>query len=105
MKRFRGLVPGIADEEILSKRLPFQTIVELPELRFNPFRDRLVSVFSSEEDGCLSFEDFLDLVSVLNENAPLQLKADWAFRVFGNYMWHVTISEPQNPSIHEFYVV
>ena len=28
------------------------------------------------------FEDFLDMMSVLSENAPIQVKAEWAFRIF-----------------------
>ena len=35
------------------------------------------------EDGCMSFEDFLDMMSVLSQDAPVELKADWAFKVFG----------------------
>lgn len=59
------------------------------ELEFNPFCDRFCLVFSTaetekgEEAGSLSFEDFLDLASVLSEKAPAELKADWAFRIFG----------------------
>jgi Ca2+-binding EF-hand superfamily protein len=40
-------------------------------------------VFS--EDGCgnLTFDDFLDMFSVLSEMAPLELKLKYAFRVYG----------------------
>ena len=31
----------------------------------------------------MSFEDFLDMMSVLSQEAPVELKADWAFKVFG----------------------
>lgn len=31
----------------------------------------------------MSFEDFLDMASVMSEHAPNQLKADWAFKMFG----------------------
>ena len=34
-------------------------------------------------DGKLSFEDFLDMMSVLSEDAPAELKANWAFKVYG----------------------
>jgi Ca2+-binding EF-hand superfamily protein len=40
-------------------------------------------VFSSEEDDCLSFEDFIDLVSVFSENADIKLKSTYAFQMFG----------------------
>ena len=88
--RFRALDPVRVDKDRLKARLSFEKIKGLPELRYNPFLDRLVDVFStSEEDKSLSFEDFLDLSSALSENSPLQLKADWAFRVFGNFQWHM----------------
>lgn len=54
----------------------------LPTFQYNPYRDRLIKVFSSYNDEHFSFEDFLDLVSVMSENCPLNVKAAWAFRVF-----------------------
>lgn len=56
----------------------------MPELEFNPFRDRMCAVFSTaeNEDASVSFEDFLDMASAMSERAPAQLKADWAFRMF-----------------------
>ena len=33
----------------------------------NPFRDRICKVFSSSGDGALTFEDFLDMMSVFSE--------------------------------------
>lgn len=50
----------------------------------NPFRRRICEVFS--EDGCgnLTFDDFLDMFSVLSETAPLALKLKYAFRIYGN---------------------
>ena len=30
----------------------------------------------------MSFEEFLDMMSVLSEMAPADVKAEWAFRVF-----------------------
>ena len=37
-------------------------IIELPELKVNPFRERICKVFSSSHDGQLSFEDFLEMI-------------------------------------------
>jgi len=34
----------------------------------NPFKDRICKVFSSSKDGELTFEDFLDMMSVFSEN-------------------------------------
>jgi len=37
----------------------------------NPFKDRICKVFSSSKDGELTFEDFLDMMSVFSENVSL----------------------------------
>ena len=50
----------------------------------NPFKERICKVFSSEGDGSLSFDDFLDMLSVMSENAPRNIKAFYAFRIYGN---------------------
>lgn len=54
-------------------------------LQNNPFAERLLNLFSSEADGCLSFEDFLDMLSVFSRAAPDTLKARYAFRLYGKY--------------------
>lgn len=58
-------------------------ILTYPELRVNPFRDRICKVFSSSNDGDCTFEDFLDMMSVFSEMAPKAVKAEHAFRIFG----------------------
>uniref|UniRef100_A0A182IVM8 WD repeat-containing protein 89 n=1 Tax=Anopheles atroparvus TaxID=41427 RepID=A0A182IVM8_ANOAO len=52
------------------------------KLHHNPFRDRLLHVFSSENDERFSFEDLLDLFSVLSDKCPLSVKATWAFQLY-----------------------
>jgi calcium and integrin-binding protein 1 len=54
-----------------------------PQLKYNPFKDRIYKVFSSEKDNKLSFEDILDLCSVMSQKCPDKVKAAWAFRIFG----------------------
>ena len=39
-------------------------------------------VFSSLQDGSCTFEDFLDMMSVLSVNAPKTVKSEYAFRIF-----------------------
>lgn len=56
---------------------------QFQQLKYNPFRERIFEVFSSKKDKCFSFEDFLDLCSVMSENCPLKVKAAWAFKMFG----------------------
>ena len=49
----------------------------------NPFKDRICKVFSSSGDGDITFEDFLDMMSVFSENAPKNVKVHYAFRIYG----------------------
>uniref|UniRef100_A0A090XB24 Putative dna-dependent protein n=1 Tax=Ixodes ricinus TaxID=34613 RepID=A0A090XB24_IXORI len=68
-----------SDKEI---RLPIRDVEILPEFSSNPFRDRLLRTFSSLKDDRPSPEDFLDLLSVLSEAAPIDVKMEYAFQVF-----------------------
>ncbi|KAF5275367.1 hypothetical protein FQA39_LY06824 [Lamprigera yunnana] len=64
-------------------RYPMDFILRVfPQLKYNPFQDRILKVFSSLNDEHLSFEDMLDLCSVMSENCPDTVKARWAFNVF-----------------------
>jgi len=63
-------------------RLSQTLITSLPELKENPFRDRICRVFSSDGTGDLSFEDFLDLLSIFSEQAPRELKLHYAFQIY-----------------------
>lgn len=46
-------------------------------IQVNPFKDRICKVFSSSKDGELTFEDFLDMMSVFSENVSLQAFLKW----------------------------
>ncbi|MGH0167691.1 UNVERIFIED_CONTAM: hypothetical protein FKN15_052921 [Acipenser sinensis] len=48
----------------------------------NPFKERIVESFSEAGDGNLSFNDFVDMFSVLSEMAPRELKAIYAFKIY-----------------------
>ncbi|TRY86906.1 hypothetical protein DNTS_009025 [Danionella cerebrum] len=48
----------------------------------NPFRNRIVESFSEDGQGNLSFNDFVDMFSVLSEMAPRELKAIYAFKIY-----------------------
>uniref|UniRef100_G1THQ8 Calcium and integrin-binding protein 1 n=1 Tax=Oryctolagus cuniculus TaxID=9986 RepID=G1THQ8_RABIT len=55
----------------------------LPELKANPFKERICRVFStSPTRDSLSFEDFLDLLSVFSDNATPDIKSHYAFCIF-----------------------
>ncbi|XP_050707936.1 calcium and integrin-binding family member 3-like [Eriocheir sinensis] len=79
--KWRGLVGGSGVVDRVT-RYPEARVQKLPELQHNPFRERITRVFSSLKDSHLSFEDFLDLLSVMSSKAPLQLKAHYAFHIF-----------------------
>lgn len=80
--RFKALAPEKVGHNKNAK-LPMAKILQYPELRVNPFRDRICKVFSSSNDGDCTFEDFLDMMSVFSDNAPKAVKAEHAFRIFG----------------------
>nr|CAI5856751.1 unnamed protein product [Callosobruchus analis] len=66
----------------LEFRFPPECIENMfPQIQFNPFKDRILKVFSSEKDEKLSFEDMLDLCSVMSDKCPDKVKAAWAFRI------------------------
>ncbi|XP_071610774.1 calcium and integrin-binding family member 2 isoform X3 [Heliangelus exortis] len=63
-------------------KLPMQLIINMPELKENPFKERIVESFSEGGEGSLSFNDFVDMFSVLSEMAPRELKAIYAFKIY-----------------------
>jgi len=65
----------------VTTRLSFAEVQNMPELKENPFRERMCEVFSTDGQG-LHFEDFLDMFSVFSERAPWDLKATYAFRIY-----------------------
>ncbi|XP_065166076.1 calcium and integrin-binding family member 2 [Atheta coriaria] len=86
-KRFRevrsDLVPTVMTEnQPVTVRIPLDSMEKLPELKENPFRRRICEVFSRDDSGDLSFEDFLDLLSVFSEQAPRDIKVFYAFQIY-----------------------
>ncbi|KAK2842084.1 hypothetical protein Q5P01_012284 [Channa striata] len=70
--------------ELQTSRVPKHKIITVLELQYNPFRDRICHVFSTSEmnNGSLTFEDFLDLLSAFSDSATLEIKSHYAFRIF-----------------------
>ncbi|XP_069128281.1 calcium and integrin-binding family member 2-like [Argopecten irradians] len=81
-KRFRALDPDKVSEVNKNVQLNNETILELPELKVNPFKDQITKVFSSDGSGDMTFEDFLDMMSVFSDNAPKNVKVEYAFRIY-----------------------
>ncbi|XP_050440931.1 calcium and integrin-binding family member 3 [Adelges cooleyi] len=86
-KRYRAICPEVVPkkmtgDEPVNIQVPQERIEQLPELKENPFKQRICQVFSKEGNGSLSFEDFLDLLSVFSEQAPRQIKVFYAFKIY-----------------------
>nr|KAF6409391.1 calcium and integrin binding 1 [Rousettus aegyptiacus] len=79
-RRFCELLPleHRSVEESLQARVSLEQILSLPELK-----ERICRVFStSPTRDSLSFEDFLDLLSVFSDTATPDIKSHYAFRIF-----------------------
>uniref|UniRef100_A0A5S6QEW8 EF-hand domain-containing protein n=1 Tax=Trichuris muris TaxID=70415 RepID=A0A5S6QEW8_TRIMR len=86
-KRFYSLSPGYVPSSMQGGAagvvaIPYEDIEKMPELKENPFRQRICQVFSADGGGNLTFNDFLDMFSALSESAPLDLKLNYAFRIY-----------------------
>ncbi|KYQ58741.1 Calcium and integrin-binding family member 2 [Trachymyrmex zeteki] len=94
-KRFReigdpGMIPRtMTSQEASSLRLPLSYLARIPELKENPFRERISEVFTQRQDSGQStsegicFEEFLEMLSVFSEQAPRDLKVFYAFKIYG----------------------
>lgn len=69
--------------EASTVRLPRKDIERMEELRENPFKKRICEAFSSDASGNLTFDDFLDLMSVFSEHASRDVKLFYAFKIYG----------------------
>lgn len=69
---------NVGRNPVLSK----EELLNLPELAANPFKERLLDVFSDNGDGNMNFEQFLDMMSQLSSKAPLETKIDFAFKIY-----------------------
>ena len=49
-------------------------VSNMPELKVNPFATRLCAVFAQNR-RFMVFEEFLDMMSVLSENAPKEVQS------------------------------
>ncbi|PAA58379.1 hypothetical protein BOX15_Mlig029125g2, partial [Macrostomum lignano] len=79
--RFTKIDPQALKEDAKNPKVEWEKILAIPELRMNPFKERIVSVFSSEPSR-MSFEDFLDMMSVFSEAADKATKVKYAFLIY-----------------------
>lgn len=95
-KRFRELRPDLVPRQMTegqasSVKVPRECIEKMSELRENPFRRRICEAFSRDGQGNLSFEDFLDALSVFSEQAPRDIKVFYAFKIYGKLHQYFSI--------------
>ncbi|XP_029845112.2 calcium and integrin-binding family member 3 [Ixodes scapularis] len=86
-KRFRELdsqrVPEVmTGNEAHTIDVPMEKIEKMSELKENPFRQRICKVFSHDGSGNMTFDDFLDMLSVFSEPSPRDVKVFYAFRIY-----------------------
>lgn len=91
-KHFRDLRPDLVPKQMTqgqasSVRLTPEDIAVLEELRENPFKRRICEAFSRDGKGNLTFEDFLDLLSVFSEHCPRDIKVFYAFKIYGTNLY------------------
>ncbi|XP_072411280.1 calcium and integrin-binding family member 4-like isoform X2 [Chiloscyllium punctatum] len=74
----------LADEVIdyKTQHITSEQVSSIPAIKVNPFKDQICKVFSRNEQGLFSFEDFLEMISTFSENASLSVKIDYAFRIY-----------------------
>lgn len=75
-----------------EERRHSQTSSGVSSVQDNPFRQRIAEVFSEDGEGNMTLDDFLDMFSVLSEMAPRDLKAYYAFKIYGKYIWYICCS-------------
>ncbi|ELK19122.1 Calcium and integrin-binding family member 3 [Pteropus alecto] len=86
--RYQDLAPQLVPLDYTSSpdvKVPYELISRMPELKDNPFRQRIAQVFSEDGDGHMTLDNFLDMFSVMSEMAPRDLKAYYAFKIYGAY--------------------
>nr|XP_042904811.1 calcium and integrin-binding family member 2-like [Parasteatoda tepidariorum] len=78
---FCSFDPDVSESE--KNPIIHQSVImqSFSELAVNPFKDRIMKVFCTEE-GYISFEDFLEMMSALSEQAPVSVKTSYAFRIY-----------------------
>lgn len=83
--RYQDLAPQLVPLDYTTSpkvKVPYELIGSMPELKDNPFRQRIAQVFSQDGDGHMTLENFLDMFSVMSEMAPRDLKAYYAFKIY-----------------------
>eukprot|EP00158_Paraphelidium_tribonemae_P004406 Partr_v1_DN26737_c1_g1_i5_m8683 putative Calcium and integrin binding family member len=81
LNMFQKLTASKPGSNPLKKHMTRDEFQEIPQLKGNPFKARLASVFSNTEQK-IGFEEFLDFLSVFSEEATRDVKAFYAFKIY-----------------------
>eukprot|EP00041_Stephanoeca_diplocostata_P005778 m.68503 g.68503 ORF g.68503 m.68503 type:complete len:177 (+) comp15990_c0_seq1:96-626(+) len=75
-KRFRKLD---ADE---SGKLSLEEFMSLPDLNQNPLVERVISIFDTDGDGEIDFEEFIKGISLFSGKGSRDEKLKFAFKIY-----------------------
>ncbi|CAF0759824.1 unnamed protein product [Brachionus calyciflorus] len=68
-------------DQIKKSKIDYQKFKKSLEFKENPFKDRIFKVFSKSRSK-MTFEDYLDMMSVFSESCPSEIKVDYAFKIY-----------------------
>ena len=71
-------------------------LVNQPFMKENPLKERICKVFSSDSSGNMTFDDFLNMCSLFNEQCPRNTKIHYAFQIYGEFLFHTHTLTVQN---------
>ncbi|XP_065060544.1 calcium and integrin-binding family member 2-like [Rhopilema esculentum] len=81
-RKFKSLDDSVPDKYSKAYRIPKEKLWKMKELEENPFRDRIYHVFSTDQVDSLNFDEFLDMHSVFNSQAPSGIKIAYLFKIY-----------------------
>lgn len=73
----------MCDEDCSKIRVSQDKLEKMPDLKENPLKERICKVFSSDGSGNMTFDDFLNMCSMFNEQCPRNTKIYYAFQIYG----------------------
>lgn len=62
--------------------LTAKEVMNIEEMRANPFAPRICELFSEDGSGDLSFEKFLNMMAVFSHRTDPEIKMTWAFAIW-----------------------
>ncbi|XP_038648948.1 calcium and integrin-binding family member 3-like isoform X3 [Scyliorhinus canicula] len=84
-QRYRALAPQVVPHHFSDTadiKLPLELISQMPELKENPFHQKILHVFSEDKQEKMTFNDFLNMFSILSDLTPHHVKAYYAFKIY-----------------------